>query len=313
MAGNEVIYMTISSWQSYPSIYNIGHRAVQPLLDAEVLVEEKIDGSQFSFGIFDGEIKVRSKGSTMLVDAPEKMFNKAVQSVLERKDLLKDGWTYRAEYLAKPKHNSLIYDRVPNGNLIIFDINIGERNYLSHNLKVAEAERINLECVPRLYIGKLDLQVCRDLIDNSKSCLGGAFIEGIVIKPFNYDIYDFDKKVLLAKFVSEKFREVHTKEWKTSNTNNKDIIALISSSYTNQARWYKAIQHLRDMGQLENSPRDIGKLIKAVPEDIKKECIDDIKDQLFNWAWPQISKNSIKGFAEFYKNELLRGAFETDD
>jgi ATP-dependent RNA circularization protein (DNA/RNA ligase family) len=36
---------------SYPSIYALGHRAIRELFDGPVVVEEKIDGSQFSFGV----------------------------------------------------------------------------------------------------------------------------------------------------------------------------------------------------------------------------------------------------------------------
>src|SRR5690242_11376793 len=102
------------SWHSYPSIFALGHRYVADLLTVPVLVEEKIDGSQFSFGISTvGELAIRSKGAQMHIDAPEKMFQKAADTVKELKDVLTPGWTYRAEYLAKPKHNTLAYDRVP--------------------------------------------------------------------------------------------------------------------------------------------------------------------------------------------------------
>lgn len=43
---------TSSSWNSYPQIYALGHRYLEDLLKDPVLVEEKIDGSQFSFGRF---------------------------------------------------------------------------------------------------------------------------------------------------------------------------------------------------------------------------------------------------------------------
>ena len=60
-------------------------------------MEEKVDGSQFSFGRFDGELRVRSKGKEMVVDAPEKMFQRAVD---QAKFLpLTDGWTYRGRGL----------------------------------------------------------------------------------------------------------------------------------------------------------------------------------------------------------------------
>ena len=119
-----------TSWHSYGSIYNVGHPAASELFNGPVTIEEKVDGSQFSFGIFDGEVKVRSKGQQLVVDAPEKMFTKAVEQVLARQELLHDGWTYRAEYLRSPKHNTLKYDRHPNGHLVIFDIATSEETYL---------------------------------------------------------------------------------------------------------------------------------------------------------------------------------------
>lgn len=45
----------MDSWHSYPSIFAIGHRALAELLLDPVIVEEKVDGSQFSFGLFDHE------------------------------------------------------------------------------------------------------------------------------------------------------------------------------------------------------------------------------------------------------------------
>ena len=57
----------MSSWHSYPSIYNLGHAAVANLLAVPHQVQEKVDGSQFSFGRFveDGKVRlrVRSKGA----------------------------------------------------------------------------------------------------------------------------------------------------------------------------------------------------------------------------------------------------------
>ncbi len=160
--------VTNSSWHSYPSSFNLGHRAIKNLFDVPVVVEEKVDGSQFSFGKFpefhhltgeptgDYELKIRSKGCVMNIDAPEKMFNKAAETVKAIADQLTVGWTYRAEYLQKPKHNTLVYTRVPNQHLIIFDINRGDQDYLSYDEKFAEAQRLGLECVPRLYEGVVD-------------------------------------------------------------------------------------------------------------------------------------------------------------
>lgn len=84
---------------SYPKVYSLGHPAIAELLDGPAVVEEKVDGSQFTFGIIDGELTLRSKGQDIHPDAPEKMFSLAVQSVQERLGHLTPGYIYRTEFL----------------------------------------------------------------------------------------------------------------------------------------------------------------------------------------------------------------------
>lgn len=313
-----------TSWHSYPSIYNVGHKAIASLLTAAVNVEEKVDGSQFSFGLHANTdtpvvrlengveygLKVRSKGAVMHPDAPMDMFKRGVAAVKDRIALLRPGWTYRGEFLAKPNHNALAYDRVPNGHVIIFDINPGHEAYLSYEAKAEEARRIGFEVVPLLFSGKVtDIEQFRSFLDRT-SVLGGQKIEGVVIKPSNYGLFGLDKKVLLGKFVSEAFKEVHRKTWGESNPTGADIITLIGNKFTTAARWNKAIQHLAEAGTLEGSPRDIGLILREIPIDVLKECEDEIKADLFKWAWPHIKRATTRGFPEFYKQKLLERQFE---
>lgn len=301
----------MQSWHSYPSIYNLGHRYISDLLTVPVNVEEKVDGSQFSFGITDeGEIKVRSKGAVMYVDAPEKMFSRAVETVKSIAPILRRGWTYRGEYLAKPKHNSLCYARIPLMHIAIFDINTDEAGYLDYDAKKAEAERLGLECVPLVFSGKLDsIDAFRGFLDR-ESFLGGQKIEGVVVKPLDYGLFGADKKCLMGKFVSEHFKEVHANEWKKSNPTNGDVLVDIGSRYCTPARWQKAIIHLREKGLIEDSPRDIGVLLKEINVDILSDSKEEIKEALFKWAWPSIGRMSTRGFPEWYKEQLLKRQFE---
>lgn len=221
----------MNSWHSYPSIFNLGHRAVANLLNVNVNLEEKIDGSQFSFGYAEdnGDLLVRSKGAVMIPDAPERMFTQAVQTAYDLRGIATPGWTYRCEYLKSPKHNSLSYDRIPKNHLIVFDINTSEEAYLPYEQKKAEAERLGLECVPLLYSGKLEsLDQFRIFLDTT-SVLGGQKIEGVVVKPTEYDLYGPDKKVLMGKFVSEAFKEIHSKVWKENNPTQNDILDRLTS------------------------------------------------------------------------------------
>lgn len=301
----------MNSWHSYSSIYNMGHKAIVDLLQGPVYVEEKVDGSQFSFGITEeGELRVRSKGCEMIVDAPEKMFSLAVETVKKLKLLLHPGWTYRAEYLRSPKHNALIYSRIPTDHLIIFDVEVGECAFLGYREKKAEAARLGLETVPLLFEGFVaDLEFFRYLLA-SDSVLGGQKVEGVVVKPVGYGLFGKDKKVLMGKFVSEAFKEVHSKMWKADNPTAGDIVAMLGKTYMTQARWQKALQHLTEKGVIADSPRDIGALMKEVPTDIKRECEDEIKDKLFAFAWPHVSRMVVRGLPEWYKELLLKKQFE---
>lgn len=139
---------------SYPKIWALGHSYLKDLLLDDVEVSEKCDGSQFSFGVFDGELCARSKGKQLVIDAPEALFNKAVEVAKMLAPNLLVGWTYRAEYLSKPKHNTLRYNRIPFNHLVIFDISPSLEAYLSPEEKKAEASRIGLECVPSFYSGR---------------------------------------------------------------------------------------------------------------------------------------------------------------
>lgn len=295
---------------SYPSVYAIGHNAINGIFDDDVIIEEKIDGSQFSFGFINDELQCRSKGKQIIIDAPEGMFQKAVDTVKQLETILHPNWIYRCEFLQKPHHNTLSYQRVPKHNLILFDINSGLEEYLSPIDKHREADYLDLEFVPLMYTGKvINFEMFKDFL-NKDSVLGGCKVEGIVVK--NYSLFTKEKKVAIGKYVSEAFKEVHEGEWRKTNPTSTDIIQELITKYRSPARWAKAVQHFRDNDKLENSPRDIGLLIKEIPEDILKECEDEIKQALFNYAWSKIKRGVTAGFPEWYKDELAKNAFSSN-
>lgn len=296
----------MSSLHSYPKVYAIGHRAVQELFLDPVLIEEKVDGSQISFGTQGGQLVLRSRGQELYVDNPEKMFAAGINAAKELASRLHDGWVYRGEYLAKPKHNVLAYNRVPRFNIILFDINIGDEVYLSREEKEAEAERIGMEIVPALYSGMVDNPEQLYSFLERSSVLGGR-IEGIVVK--NYSRFGADKKVLMGKYVSEQFKETHAKEWKASNPVMGDVIDRLIATLRNERRWEKAVERLRDSGELEHSPRDIGKLIHAVQKDVEEEEADFVAKKLTEWALPRVVRASSAGLPEWYKKRLVESAF----
>lgn len=293
---------------SYPSIYNIGHKAAADLFDGPVVVEEKIDGSQFSFGKTpDGELMARSKGKDLVLDAPEKMFERAVETVRSLAPSLIPGWVYRGEYLQKPKHNTIAYSRIPAQHVILFDVTTGVEQWLTADEKREEAARLGLECVPMLHAGTIVTAEELQSLMRAESVLGGATPEGLVVK--NYARFGPDKKTLMGKYVTEAFKEQHATEWKITNPGRGDIVQELITRYTTEARWSKAVQHMREAGQLADAPQDIGILLKEVSRDVEKECADEIRDALYRWAWPQIARAVTKGLPQWYKEKLLQSAF----
>lgn len=296
----------MDSYHTYPKVWALGHSAIKELLFDEVTVEEKVDGSQFSFGRFGGEFKCRSKGAHIIPDAPEKMFLEGVR--IAQGLNLTDGWTYRAEYLKSPKHNTIGYNRIPTNHLILFDVNTDHEQYLSYLEKQAEANRLGLEVVPLMHVGRVEdpSQIAEFL--SRESVLGGQKVEGIVIK--NYSRFGIDKKALMGKYVSEEFKEVHGEEWSRNNPTKTDIVDFLIASYKTPARWDKSIQHLRDAGKLTDSPKDIGSLIKEVQRDIIEEEKEEIKNKLYANVIDKIKRGIVGGLPEYYKEYLMNNQFK---
>jgi hypothetical protein len=293
---------------SYSQIYNLGHAALGRLLDGPVLIEEKVDGSQFSFGKdLEGNLHCRSKGAQINMIAPEGMFARAVQTVEELGPMLVHGWVYRGEYLAKPKHNSLAYDRVPKKHILLFDVNPSPEDFLPYDQKRDVAEFLGLECVPCLKSGIVSggAEEIRALLEQT-SVLGGQSIEGVVIKPSLYNLFGADKKVLMGKFVSAAFREINARTWKNERLGPNGILEQLQGKYGTPARWQKAVIHLREKGLLGNDPRDIGLLLPEIIGDIERECWQDMLDDLWAWAWPQLKRRVVRGAPEWYKEQLSK-------
>lgn len=299
---------------SYGSLFAIGHRMVADIFRDPVVVQEKIDGSQFSFHIREDGVECRSKGAQLNMVAPDKMFAAGVAAVQAVSGLLTPGPVYRGEYLQRPKHNALAYDRVPANHVALFDVedrNKGEGYYLTPDEVAAEAARLGFDVVPTIYTGMVETpEEIRAFLDRV-STLGGCKVEGVVVK--NYARFGEDKKPLMGKFVSEAFKEVHGGEWRKANPTRTDVVASIIAAHRTPARFAKAVQHLREAGQLTDSPRDIGALIAEVGKDIEKECADDIRDALYAHFWPQIRRQVTGGLPEWYKDELLKASFERED
>lgn len=299
---------------SYPKVYNLGHPALEGLLDGTVYVQEKYDGSQFSWmWDEDGNLHVRSKGSTQYGGEenrtePDTLFAGMVAYVRSLEPV-NPGVVYRAEAFAKPKHNTLAYDRAPANGLILFDVEVEPNRFLTPHHHEGIASAFDIEAARFISGGPgegLTLDVLKLWLEE-ESTLGGPLVEGVVVK--NYDRFGKDGKILAAKYVSEAFQEKHRKEWRGSNPTAADIVQSLIDSLNTEVRWQKAVQHLRDEGQLEGTPRDIGVLMKEVKRDVISEEQEWITGKLLEWAMPKVSRALGSGLPEWYKQKLAEDQF----
>ncbi len=313
---------------AFPKIYALGKVDIQDIFKTEVEITEKVDGSQFVFGVDEkiGEIVFRSKGKEMFFEDHAKMFNKAVEYLKEYettiKKVLAPGTYVCAEYLQKPKHNVLAYERVPNHNLIVFGVREAGNYWTSYDQIASLATLIGLEMVPLLHKGTLDMtrvdkgnggysyvgyDFLKRILETVPSVLGGDFgLEGVVVKNYEQRTRFGDPTICCGKYVRESFKERHEKEWKTGG----DTVQEFINSFRSEARWRKAVQHLQEKGELEGSPRDIGKLMREINVDIHKEEEEEIKNFLFKHFVKEITRKAGAGFPEWYKDQLLKKAFE---
>jgi hypothetical protein len=274
------------------------------LWSVPVVVQEKIDGSQFSFGIFDGVLRAKSRNQELVLDHPTTLFAEAVRTALLLARDLHDGWTYRGEYLRVPHHGHLAYGRVPKHHIVLFDINDGEESYIHREMVRVEAERLDLDVVPQLHTGMVTPDIVASLL-SARPLLGGDVpIEGVVLKPL-VPVYGRDKKLVMAKHVATAYREAQKVTFRAANPQASDVIVDLGKALQTEARWRKAVQHAREDGVLQHAPQDIGPLLKRIEADVKAEEAEAIKNALFSWAWPKLHGKVTLGFPDWYKNELL--------
>jgi len=291
----------------YSKVFAIGHPKISDIFDGEVTVQEKVDGSQFSFQRVDGKMLYRSRGSDQ-TEGTDQMFLLGIDEVEKVKDDLVDGWVYRGEYLNKPKHNTLCYERTPKKNIAIFDIDkCGQTDYLSSDEVAIEAERLGFEVVPTLFTGSIKTADEFKELLKIDSFLGGCPIEGVVVK--NYKRWTDDGKTMMGKYVSENFKEKHSKDWKDRNPSGKDYISMLITEYGSEARWLKCEQHLKERGELLGEPKDIAGLFKELRQDFETECWEEIAVKLWNHFKKDIIKGVGRGLPEWYKAKLMEGTF----
>jgi hypothetical protein len=289
---------------SFPKIFYLGSPQVKDIFDDEVELTEKVDGSYICFGVVNNKLIIQNKNQVIDASTANEFYSNAVEYIISIKNRLPNNMVFYCEYLRKPAHNTLIYERTPKNNLMLFGASILGKRFFSDYSKLCElAEALDIEAVPLMMKGKLDDRENLKILLSQDSVLGNVKIEGIVIKNYKHP-----SSILAAKYVSDRFKGVKSENRRRKGF-SKDHFDEFKQQFRTEARWQKAVQHLKEKGELEGSPKDIGSLLKEIYCDIEAEEQEYIKDGLYRLFKKEILKCSTTGFAEWYKEQLLKNAF----
>lgn len=282
------------------------------------IMEEKIDGSNFRFGISkERGIMVGSK-NTDLTETNPQMFKpavdwvyreetqKALDNILNRVNPKADDIIFYGEFLAKPHHNTLNYERVPWHNIILFDMTINGV-YQEFNVLFDYAYLLGLEIVPVLKTKESMFTVdeLRQTVNSTMSVLGSVPIEGVVVKSYDsrMHIRKHDYPYMI-KYVRDEFKELNKSNWKQQKADENPVNHILNA-INREKVWEKVKQHAQDDGKLEGRMQDMRVLIDYLSTDIEHQWKEAIKEELWTVFQREIQSRMTKGFPDWYKKSLI--------
>ena len=296
----------IKGTHSWPKIYTLGSAEVLNILNEEVEVTEKIDGSQIGFGMIDGELVIRSKGALINPVMPPKMFKSAVSYIISIKNKLNPDYFYYGECLESPRHNKLKYEHVPRHNVALYGIRDDGHIFLDYGSIADEAQRLGFDVVPLLLFDKhVSPEDLDEILRNTKSFLGGE-IEGMVISS-PYAMPGQREPFQQAKLVRPEFKEVKARGNRTPAAKGsiEETVQEAFAAFCTEARWDKAIQHLKEDGKIVGSNTDIGPIIKEIQRDVLDEEGEYVKEMLWTLYRKRFLTAVVDGFPRYYQERLL--------
>jgi len=299
----------------YNKVLTLGDPYIIDLLNGRIVVEEKVDGAQFRFGRINGKLMCGSHRIDFdELHAVDAMFQPAWTYVLSISDRLPDNVMFYTEFLGRVRQNRLIYEVVPKNGLMLFDAYwFAESRWATLDELLRFANAIDIDPPRVLYDddGKgFDKALADDLL-RSVSCLGNTLIEGLVIKNYGQpggDRYHHGPSFACGKFVQPKRAEKNQTVRNAADAN--DVVARIVERFKTEARWAKAVQHVKEDGRLEGSMRDVKALLAEVENDVLEENSDEIIDMLWDRFGHAIIKGIRDGLPEWYKKRLSEQQFD---
>lgn len=260
----------------YPKIRRLGHEKTKGILDDPsdfVVIQEKVDGSNFRFWLEDGEIRFGSRRVDYVDEKNYEEWARAIEyikSKVKPGDLLED-FVYVGEFI-RPHTVNYDFDNVP--PFVGFDvINRWTGDVVHYLISYAEFDNLGLPFVNTYFTG-LAGHITDELIEELKkreSAYGAEMQEGVVLK--NYT------KKIFAKSVNPEFLEDFKKKFGDKVKPKMTPEMKVIERFITPARVNKVIVRIyEDRGRV--SAEDIPQILRDTVNDVLEEEILTIANEM---------------------------------
>jgi hypothetical protein len=152
-------------------IYKKDPKFVDNLLDSEIEVEEKLDGSRFSFELVDGtDLKFYKRNDSAPITKIDRTLARYYEKAIahfesfndEKLNKIPDGWRFGFEYFPNLMPVKISYERMPHNNLVLTEITVRDPNgkvlEVINDKESLEnwASILEVEAPPVIFKGKLN-------------------------------------------------------------------------------------------------------------------------------------------------------------
>lgn len=255
-----------------------------------LVVQEKLDGSNASFTMEDGELACFSRRKKLNENETlNGFYNWAHENIEEWMFNFLEGHIIFGEWLVKHK---IQYKEECYKEFYVFDVyDKSTERYLPHDDMVSVAEKLGLKRVKTLllaepeYFHNLKTKYIQDIVGKSDMTVKPNTGEGIVIKYLDgkseYEDY--------YKIVSNEFKEFNRQKMKTEVKNNDSVADYAITRPRMEKMIFRAIEEGRlseDNMELEN----FGLIIKEVGQDFVDDIMEEEKDNMLKIIEKQIKK-----------------------
>lgn len=295
-------------FKKYQHIERLGSSEVQDLLNGECYVFYKIDGTNGSVWLENGEIKAGSRNRELSMDNDNAGFFKFISDNKNIKSMLNDNPKLRlfGEYLVP--HTLKTYRESAWRDFYVFDVvrDMDEENieYLPYNEYKPLLEKYNINYIPPIAILlNPTIETIYNQLEKTGQFLiedGKGLGEGIVIK--NYLYKNKYGRQTWGKVISSEFKEKHTKTMGCPVIESKELveIKIVEQFCTNSF-----IE--KEFNKIKNEKGEWSS--KFIPELLGRIWYEFIKEESYNFVKefknPTINYKTLQGFVTKKIKEVL--------